>query len=157
MLSELLSRNKSCADPEGDVWMRSLCITRAPTVSLSVDPPGGVLSLTGLTAVAVPTCCASAGPAVSSAAKSGNAMRFAVMTRCLNGCSVHDRHLPADHGGAAGLDQRCGAKIELSDPRINGNNQNKTRAQETDDHDLQMGLAIGAIDRMIHSRLRLLH
>ena len=81
ILSELLSRNKSCADPEGEVWMRSLRITRAPTASLSVAPPGAVPSLTGLTAVAVPTCCASAGPAAISVAATGNAMSFRVMTR----------------------------------------------------------------------------
>ena len=34
---------------------------RAPTVSATVAAPGGVLSDNGLTAVAVPTCCAAAG------------------------------------------------------------------------------------------------
>ena len=34
--------------------MRSLCIARAPTASLSVAPPGAVPSLTGFTALAVP-------------------------------------------------------------------------------------------------------
>ena len=63
------------------MWMRSLCIARAPTASLSVAPPVAVPSLTGLTAVAVPTCCASAGPAAISVAASGNAMSFRVMTR----------------------------------------------------------------------------
>ena len=61
--------------------MRSLCIARAPTASLSVAPPGAVPSLTGFTALAVPTCCASAGPAAISVAASGNAMSFRVMTR----------------------------------------------------------------------------
>src|ERR1051325_4452777 len=117
MLSELLSRNNSCADPDADVWMRSLCITRAPTVSLSVAPPGGVLSLTGLTAVAVPTCWARAGAAASSTAANGNAMNFPVMTRPVSACSANDRHLPADYGGG-GLKQRRGAEIELADMRI---------------------------------------
>src|SRR6516225_1935845 len=38
--------------------MRSLRSTRAPTVSAVVEPPGGVASLPGLTAVVVPICCA---------------------------------------------------------------------------------------------------
>ena len=58
--------------------MRSLCSTRAPTVSVVVGPPGGVASLLGLTAVAVPICCAMTcfiitGAAVSAVA-SANAM-----------------------------------------------------------------------------------
>jgi hypothetical protein len=65
ILSVLLSRNRSCTDPVGEVWMRSLCTTRAPTVSVVVEPPGGVLSVAGLTAVAVPTCCAMAGAATA--------------------------------------------------------------------------------------------
>ena len=60
--------------------MRSLCMTRAPTARLPVAPPGGVLSLTGLTAVAVPTSCAAAGEAAMSAAASGNARKFPRMT-----------------------------------------------------------------------------
>jgi hypothetical protein len=40
--------------------------------------------------------------------------------------------------------------------RIHSDNQNKTGAQKSNDHDLQVGLAISAIDRMIHSRLRFL-
>jgi hypothetical protein len=58
MLSVLLSRNRSCTEPVGEVWMRSLCSTRAPTVSVVVEPPGGLPSVLGLTAVAVPICCA---------------------------------------------------------------------------------------------------
>ncbi len=53
--------------------MRSLCSTRAPTVSVVVEPPGGVPSELGLTAVAVPICCAMAGAATRAAA-SANAM-----------------------------------------------------------------------------------
>ena len=41
--------------------MRSLCTTRAPTLSVVVLPPGGVLWLSGLTAVAVPTSWAKTG------------------------------------------------------------------------------------------------
>src|ERR1700733_9064733 len=61
MLSVLLSTNRSCTVPDGVVWMRSLCTILAPTVRLTVFDPGGVLSVVGLTAVAVPTCCANAG------------------------------------------------------------------------------------------------
>src|ERR1700720_468486 len=122
MLRLLLSRNKSCADPDDDVWMRSLCITRAPTASLSVAPPGGVLSLTGLTAVAVPTCCASAGPAAINTAASGTMMNFRLMTRRRHECLANDRQLSDDYVGAAGLNQRRGA--ELPDMRKRTNNQN---------------------------------
>src|ERR1700751_134086 len=124
MLSELLSRNNNCADPDGEVWMRSLCITRAPTVSLSVAPPGGVLSLTGLTAVAVPTCCASAGAPAINAAASGAMMNLLPMTHLER--LTNDRQLSADQVGAAGLDQRRGAEIELADMREHGDDQNKT-------------------------------
>src|SRR5262249_17555995 len=82
--------------------------------------------LTGLTAVAVPTCCASAGPAVISAAASGNAMRFPIMTRPRRERLVNDRQLSADHGGAAGLDQWRGAEVELPDMRKHTDNQNET-------------------------------
>src|SRR3974390_3707554 len=153
MLSELLSRNKSCADPDGEVWMRSLCITRAPTVSLSAAPPGGVPSLTGLTAVAVPTCCASAGPVAIRAAASGTMMNFLLMTRG-HECLANDRQLSANHVGAAGLNQWRGAQIEMPDMRKYTDDQNKTCAQQADDYDLQVGLTISAIDPMIHSRLR---
>src|SRR6516162_9731749 len=117
--------------------MRSLCITRAPTVSLPVPPPGGVPSLTGLTAVAVPTCCASAGPAAISAAASGAMMNLTLMTHSLE-ClaskrSANDRQLPADHVGAAGLNQWRGAEIELPDMRKHTDNQDKTCAQKADD------------------------
>ena len=61
------------------MWMRSLCSTRAPTVSVVVEPPGGVPSVLGLTAVAVPiccamTCCTMAGAAAARAVASTNAM-----------------------------------------------------------------------------------
>ena len=61
MLKVLVSRKASCTVPVGVVWMRSLCTICAPTISVMVPPPGGVLSEVGLTAVAVPTCCAAAG------------------------------------------------------------------------------------------------
>ena len=58
--------------------MRSLCSTRAPTVSVVIEPPGGVASLLGLTAVVVPICCAvtcfTIMGAVASAVASANAM-----------------------------------------------------------------------------------
>jgi len=59
--------------------MRSLCSTRAPMVSVVVEPPGGVPSVLGLTAVAVPICCAipcrtMAGAAAASAVASVSAM-----------------------------------------------------------------------------------
>src|SRR5690349_2798787 len=136
--------------------MRSLCITRAPTVSLSVAPPGGVLSLTGLTAVAVPTCWASAGAATSSAAVNGNTMNFPVMTRPVSACSANDRHLAADHRGGGGLKQRRCAEIELADMGVDRDSQDETGAHQSEDHDLHVGPAISAIDRMIHSRLRIL-
>src|ERR1700676_4198918 len=49
---------------------------REPTVSVTVAAPGGVLSDSGLTAVAVPTCCAAAGTAVMPATASTTAMRL---------------------------------------------------------------------------------
>src|SRR5262249_52800396 len=110
--------------------------------------------LTGLTAVAVPTCCASAGPAVISAAASGNAMRFPIMTRPRRERLVNDRQLSADHGGDDGLDQLHGAAVELRDRRKHTDNQNETCAQKANDNDLQVCPAIGAIDRMIHGCLR---
>jgi hypothetical protein len=44
----------------------------APTTSGAVVPPGGVDSDSGLTAVAVPTCCAKADAAASRAPKDAN-------------------------------------------------------------------------------------
>src|ERR1700692_1939147 len=65
MLIVDLSVNNSCAVPAGVVWTRSLCTMWAPTTRGAVAPPGGVLSDCGLTAVAVPTCCALADAAAS--------------------------------------------------------------------------------------------
>ena len=67
MLIVDLSVNNSCAVPAGVVWTRSLWTMWAPTTSGAVVPPGGVDSDSGLTAVAVPTCCAKADAAASSA------------------------------------------------------------------------------------------
>src|ERR1700681_983429 len=69
MLIDDLSVNKSCAVPAGVVWTRSLWTMWAPTTSGAVVPPGGVDSDSGLTAVAVPTCCAEADAAASSVPK----------------------------------------------------------------------------------------
>ena len=128
-----------------------------------------VLSLTGLTAVAVPTCCATAGLAATKAAAtkaaapkaaatkvaaSGNAIDFAVMTRRRS--LANDRQLSADHVDAAGLDQRRSAEVELPDMRKHTDDQNKTCAQKADNHDLQVRLAISAINRVIHGCLRFL-
>src|SRR5262249_11384976 len=123
-----------------------------------------VLSLTGLTAVAVPTCCAMAGPAATKAAAtkasatkaaaSGSAIDSAVMARRRS--LANDRQLSADPVDAAGLDQRRGAEVELPDMRKHADDQNKTCAQKADDHDLQVRLTISAIDRMIHGCLRFL-
>ncbi len=79
MLSVLLSRNKSCTDPVAEVWMRSLCSTRAPTVSVVVEPPGGVPSVLGLNAVVVPICCATAGAAAPSASSKIRDWNFAII------------------------------------------------------------------------------
>src|SRR5262249_51407741 len=80
--------------------MRSLCSTRAPTVSVVVGPPGGVASLPGLTAVEVPICCAMTcftitGAAVSAVA-SANAMDLYFPSHCspqnrINGPALIDR------------------------------------------------------------------
>src|SRR5579864_6132314 len=75
MLIDDLSVNNSCAVPAGVVWMRSLCTIWAPTRSGPVAPPGGVDSDSGLTAVAVPTCCAAAGAAAKNAAMSATVKR----------------------------------------------------------------------------------
>ena len=55
--------------------MCSLCKTRAPTVSVVVEPPGGVASELGLTAVAVPICWAKLGatPAIATNAATATA------------------------------------------------------------------------------------
>src|SRR5277367_757694 len=83
MLSVLLSMNRSCTEPVGVVWMRSLCTILAPTVRLTVVAPGGVLSVIGLTAVAVPTCCAEAGrvtAAIMASASTTVRLRLSVIT-----------------------------------------------------------------------------
>ena len=61
--------------------------------------------------------------------------------------------LPAYHTGATGLNQRRRAQIDLCSLREHADDQNKTRTQQTHNYDLQMGLTVGAIHRMIHSRL----
>src|SRR5579864_2289882 len=76
MLIDDLSVNNSCAVPVGVVWMRSLCTMWAPTKSGPVAPPGGVDSDSGLTAVAVPTCCAAAGAAAKNATMRATVKRF---------------------------------------------------------------------------------
>jgi hypothetical protein len=76
MLSVLRSRKRSCTDPCGVVLMRSLCTTRAPTLSVVVLPPGGVLWLSGLTAVAVPTSCAKTGDVIRAVPAKRSAMVF---------------------------------------------------------------------------------
>src|SRR5580658_7669269 len=67
MLIVDLSVNNSCTVPAGVVWTRSLWTIWAPTTSGVAVPPGGVDSDSGLTAVAVPTCCAEADAAANSA------------------------------------------------------------------------------------------
>ena len=56
--------------------MRSLCTTRAPTLSVVVLPPGGVLWLSGLTAVAVPTSWAKTGDVIRAVPAKRSAMVF---------------------------------------------------------------------------------
>src|ERR1700722_1200473 len=73
MLIVDLSVNNSCTVPAGVVWTFSLCTMWAPTTSGAVVPPGGVDSDNGLTAVAVPTCCAEADAAANSALKDATA------------------------------------------------------------------------------------
>src|ERR1700675_3633333 len=79
MLIDDLSVNNSCTVPAGVVWTRSLCTMWAPKTSGAGAPPGGVDSDSGLRAVAVPTCCADADAAASSAPK--NATMSATIKR----------------------------------------------------------------------------
>jgi len=58
------------------------------------------------------------------------------------------------HCGAARADQWRSTQVDLSNMRVHANNQNKTCAQKTDDNDLQVRIAVSAVQRMIHSRLR---
>ena len=61
--------------------------------------------------------------------------------------------MPADGRLLAGFDERCGAQIDRADMGENANGRNQCRAQETNDHDLQMRAAVRAIHRMIHGIL----
>src|ERR1700691_3038786 len=66
--------------------MRSLWMMCAPIVIVCVEPPGGVLSEVGLTAVAVPTSCAAAGFAISIALASKRAV-------VVQGTMIHSQNL----------------------------------------------------------------
>jgi hypothetical protein len=79
-----------------------------------------------------------------------------VSAQALRRLLPNDRQLAAYRSGAAGLDQGRGAAIELAGMPKDADDQNKAGAHQANDHDLQMGLTISAIDRMIHMRLRLL-
>src|SRR5258708_25335176 len=83
MLIDDLWVTNSCTVPAGVVWTRSLWTMWAPTRSGAVAPPGGVLSDSGLTAVAVPTCCAVAGAAASTAPINGMMKRLDGFIACL--------------------------------------------------------------------------
>ena len=51
----------------------------------------------------------------------------------------------------AGFNDRPGAEIDFADMREGGGHRNQRRRQKANDHNLQMGLAVGAVHRMIHN------
>src|SRR6202171_3718016 len=118
MLIDDLSVNNSCTVPAGVVWTRSLWTMWAPTMSGAVAPPGGVLSDRGLTAVAVPTCCAATGAAASTTPISGTIKRLEGFIACLS--EPHDRaagdaeivHRERRHAGYIGAGLREEPEIE---------------------------------------------
>jgi hypothetical protein len=55
----------------------------------------------------------------------------------------------------AGLDQRRSTEIDVADMREGADNREQDRTQETEDHNLQMGSAVGAAYKMTHEVLRL--
>jgi hypothetical protein len=55
------------------------------------------------------------------------------------------RQLPTYHAGATGFNKRRNTQIDLSNVRVDAHNQNKARAQKSNDHDLQVGLAVSAV------------
>jgi hypothetical protein len=55
---------------------------------------------------------------------------------------VDNRQLPAYHTGPTCLNKWRETQIDLSDMRADAHNQNKTGAQKSNDHGLQMGLPV---------------
>ena len=66
--------------------------------------------------------------------------------------------MPAQRRRLAGFDQYVRAEIDAAGHmRENADHRDHGRAQKADDHDLQMGGAVGAIHRMVHNVLPFLH
>ena len=70
---------------------------------------------------------------------------FQAITALSNG-----RQAPAYCCSVAGPDQRRSAEIDVADVCECADDRDQDRAQEADDHNLQMGSAVGGVYQMIH-------
>src|SRR5271163_5129996 len=65
----------------------------------------------------------------------------------------NSRDLPAHGRRLPGFDQSGGAEIEIADMGEYPDHRDHGRAKQSNDHDLQMGSAVGAVHRMVHNGL----